>query len=481
MAEVIRRTFMSGTKMVVDDQSVLLTFTDGFAFRIATNGWITTDESRFHSHSHVTPIDYTLRDYSSVIPREAILPAYIDPAISPWTPNTRTEIPARNIEWARRNVTFDHVWSALTEEPAPDLVDDFGSPKQTGDNSSVMLLNPTAHLIDDTNFFVLNTTLPSHQFQDGFLNELDGTDLEQLIQANQGQGGFVLRRQTVDDNGVISIENIGIGSGDLRDFNQIVGPATWELNKYALKNNAIRHAIKEEEERRASEQCFAAGTMIRMANGTERPIEQICIGDQVMSFNGPNGALVASTVTQTFETADQLVIEFHGTNVTPGHVCACADGEYRMLIDILEQDGAIVIADGTHIRARTGYEVGTDEDAIVMVGLEQIDGDTKFVPMRAGTMIGFQDGRAITMLEYMDSIGWRLEKEGKGFKVRDYITRDTMGFAWYLSTVPFDPRLVAGEYSEYRQGRIRVAKGRPVFPEDREYNGVIPAQFVTAH
>ena len=218
-----------------------------------------------------------------------------------------------------------------------------------------------------------------------------------------------------------------------------------------------------------------------MADGTEKPIEQIRIGDQVMSFNGPNGELVASTVTQTFETPDQLVIDFHGTYVTPGHVYACSDGQYRMLIDILEQDGAIVIADGEHIRARTGYEVGTDEDAIVMVGLEQDDGDTKFVPMRAGTVIGYQDGRAITMLAYMDSIGWRLEKEGMGFKVRDWVTRDTMGFAWHVSAFPFDPRLVAGEFAEYRQGRIRVAKGRPVFPEDREYNGVIPAQFITAH
>ena len=227
--------------------------------------------------------------------------------------------------------------------------------------------------------------------------------------------------------------------------------------------------------------CFAAGTMIRMADGSEKPIEEIRIGDQVMSFDVPNGELGASTVMQTFETSDQLVIDFHGTNVTPGHVYACADGQFRMLIDILEQDGAIVIADGRHIRARTGYEVGTDEDAIVMVGLGQDDGGMTFVPMRAGTVVVEDNGGPVTMLDYMDAIGWRLDREGQGFKVRDFITRDTLGFAWRAAAFPFDPRLVAGQFSEYRQGRIRVAKGMPVFPEDREFNGVIPQEFLRAH
>lgn len=228
--------------------------------------------------------------------------------------------------------------------------------------------------------------------------------------------------------------------------------------------------------------CFAAGTMVRMADGSEKPIEQIRVGDQVMSFDGPNGELVASTVTQTFETPDQLVIEFHGTYVTPGHVYACPDGQYRMLIDILEQDGAIVIADGRHIRARTGYEVGSDEHAFVLAGIVQNDGDIKAVAMRAGTIVGANgDGQPVKILEFMDDIGWRLEKDVRGFRMRDRASPEVMGFPWHYAGVPFDPRMVAEQFAEYRQGRIRVAKGRPVFAEDREFQGSIPERFITAH
>ena len=293
----------------------------------------------------------------------------------------------------------------------------------------------------------------------------------------------------VDPNGVgetIEIQYRGGGRAVTNysnsDYHSDLNDASEE--RITLVEAAVEYADKivPALRKRLSDQCFAAGTMIQMADGTEKPIEQIRVGDQVMSFDDPNGELVTSTVTQTFETPDQLVIDFHGTYVTPGHVYVCPDGQYRMLIDILEQDGAIVIADGRHIRARTGYEVGSDEDAVVMAGIVQDDGDIKAVPVRAGMIVGADgDGRPLSILEFMDDIGWRLERDVKGFKMRDWVSPEVMGFPWHYAGVPFDPRMVAEQFAEYRQGRIRVAKGRPVFAEDREFRGSIPERFVTAH
>lgn len=83
--------------------------------------------------------------------------------------------------------------------------------------------------------------------------------------------------------------------------------------------------------------CFVPGTMVLMSDGTEKPIEQICIGDQVITHTG-----MCRVVTETFKRpysgtltvikrlGDQRTLE-----VTPEHpifakvpatVCACGCG-----------------------------------------------------------------------------------------------------------------------------------------------------------
>ena len=48
----------------------------------------------------------------------------------------------------------------------------------------------------------------------------------------------------------------------------------------------------------------------------------------------------------------------------------------------------MVRADGTAVRARTGYDAGSDLDAAVGVRVEQADAEPEVVMVRAGTVIG---------------------------------------------------------------------------------------------
>lgn len=99
--------------------------------------------------------------------------------------------------------------------------------------------------------------------------------------------------------------------------------------------------------------CFPSGTPIAMWDGSDRPIEAVGPGDEVVSIDA-RGNLVPGKVVRTFVTENQTLIDFHGTRVTPGHAFLGGDGVYRTIQDILETDGTVVRADGTVIRARTG-------------------------------------------------------------------------------------------------------------------------------
>lgn len=169
--------------------------------------------------------------------------------------------------------------------------------------------------------------------------------------------------------------------------------------------------------------CFAAGTQIDMADGSRKPIERVRIGDWVLAYQGEaamgRGALLPRKVTQTFATPGRLVLDFHGTKVTPGHVFLCGDGpyegRYRMLLDILCDDGAVVARDGRRLRAATNFEVGGPEDAmieVVCVG----DGGTGVRArgtVRAGTRLIWSDGGESTLFEAIRANGFRILEDGR--------------------------------------------------------------------
>lgn len=94
------------------------------------------------------------------------------------------------------------------------------------------------------------------------------------------------------------------------------------------------------------EQCFPAGTPIRLWDGSTVPIEEITPSDIVMSFNAA-GDLVPGRVTQLLHnvTAEWLKLST-GTVVTPGHRFLRPDGSFAEIADILAGDGRIVAEDG---------------------------------------------------------------------------------------------------------------------------------------
>lgn len=217
----------------------------------------------------------------------------------------------------------------------------------------------------------------------------------------------------------------------------------------------------------ADQFCFAAGTPIDMwplasslkpgPDGTydqaavragvwTKPIEDVTDTDTVISFN-KQGKLVPGTVTRTMTNNAKIILDFHGTFVTPGHVYWCAggkfEGKYAPLIDILRDDGVIQHQDGTLIRASTGCEVGAPDDEEFHVfklytdehGNERVRDQTK---LRYGTRWMKENGQHFTMRQYIEGIGVEILQDGpqRGY-ARWKDTGITSIFAWVLSdTLP---------------------------------------------
>lgn len=94
------------------------------------------------------------------------------------------------------------------------------------------------------------------------------------------------------------------------------------------------------------EWCFAAGTLIRMADGSQKPIEEIAAGDIVAAFNVEQGGLAAlegRPVVRLFPgVTDTWIRLSNGTVVTPGHHFLTPNGSFRTIEDILRDGGAVV-------------------------------------------------------------------------------------------------------------------------------------------
>lgn len=173
------------------------------------------------------------------------------------------------------------------------------------------------------------------------------------------------------------------------------------------------------------DQCFLAGTPITMwptdpslkpgpdgiydqtavrAGLWTKPIEEIARKDLVVSYDD-NGNMVPGFVPQTMTNTSKIILDFHGTWVTPGHVYWCVDGkyanQYAPLIDILRTDGAVEHQSGTKIRASTGCEVGSLEDELVTMAPlvnGQPDGN-QARKIRLGTRMIRHDATEVTVME----------------------------------------------------------------------------------
>lgn len=147
----------------------------------------------------------------------------------------------------------------------------------------------------------------------------------------------------------------------------------------------------------------------------KKPIELIRVGDIVVSFD-ENDNLVPGPVTRTFENNAKILLNFHGTRVTPGHVYYRPDSKksfkYETLIDVLRDDGMIKHQDGTLIRAATNVPVDSPRDGFVraIAGTRKAD----------GTFEQTDEGRIRLGTRFLVGTG----KERKSFAVADLIEHD---------------------------------------------------------
>jgi len=144
----------------------------------------------------------------------------------------------------------------------------------------------------------------------------------------------------------------------------------------------------------------------------KNPIELIRVGDIVVSFD-ENDNLVPGPVTRTFQNGAKILLNFHGTHVTPGHVYYRPDSKksykYETLIDVLRDDGVIKSQDGTLIRAATNSPVDSPRDGFVraVTGKRKAD----------GTVVQNDAGRIRLGTRFLVGTG----KERRSFAVADLI------------------------------------------------------------
>lgn len=170
--------------------------------------------------------------------------------------------------------------------------------------------------------------------------------------------------------------------------------------------------------------CFASGTMIQVADGSEKPIEDIRPGDVVMAFDphdqGGLGSLKPKKVTRTFQNVAQTIINLRGLKMTPGHVVLSDNGDWLKIADVLLQDRAIVEQRGDEtvlVRARTGAVVGSVEDVpIQVIFSDPATNRQRVARVRAGIpaliQISDRGAKVITMADVLLMQDYIIEQDG---------------------------------------------------------------------
>jgi hypothetical protein len=166
-------------------------------------------------------------------------------------------------------------------------------------------------------------------------------------------------------------------------------------------------------------ECFLSGTPVSLPGGSTKPIESICVGDLVLSYDA-TGTLVSGRVTRTFRNEVSHLLDVHGLKVTPGHATLCGDGMFKgrhvPIIDILLSDGALVRADGSLVRMAINAPVGSTADVFVKVACahtpEDMQADTLTEgEMRVGTLLFDRDGVPVSVLDCLTAEGYAFDPE----------------------------------------------------------------------
>ena len=231
----------------------------------------------------------------------------------------------------------------------------------------------------------------------------DGTIIEIVHTSGDSQyPGVKVKYSIYDANGELvngGYTNIGdpdiaarMGAGDptLRGGSQCFGPEVpidmWPLDPEFAPD--LRNPLKQYDQDAVRAKIW------------KKPIHKISVGDWVVSLD-INGNMVPGYVPHTMTNDAKILLNFHGTRVTPGHVYYRPDSKksykYETLIDVLRDDGVIQRQDGTLIRAATNVPVDSRRDGFVhaVAGRWKTDGtfqQTDVGLIRLGTRFLVGDG-----------------------------------------------------------------------------------------
>lgn len=106
--------------------------------------------------------------------------------------------------------------------------------------------------------------------------------------------------------------------------------------------------------------CFGRGTLILMADGTEKPIERVEIGDYVYSFDPDNNIespLVPKKVINVFSRAVQTLFIFGDVVTTPGHFYLSPEGGFKKISDIFNSERTSIVSRSGAVHELDHYSV----------------------------------------------------------------------------------------------------------------------------
>jgi hypothetical protein len=102
--------------------------------------------------------------------------------------------------------------------------------------------------------------------------------------------------------------------------------------------------------------CFVAGTLIAMADGAQKPIEAVEVGDVVKAYDTEKGEFVSGIVSQTFQHEADGYYDIDGLLVTGEHpIFLVTRGEFVPAKDIHIGDIVMTVAGGTKVIKSKGY------------------------------------------------------------------------------------------------------------------------------
>jgi hypothetical protein len=163
----------------------------------------------------------------------------------------------------------------------------------------------------------------------------------------------------------------------------------------ALALIGLVYVLSDDGRGRVEPKCFPAGTMILMADGSLKPIEEIKQGDLVAAFDFEKGELVAKEVTETFEnfTNVWVDIEIAGEKVTATrhHPFWIESKQEWVLAEFLEA-GMTVRNKRGEIVAITSVEIRYEQSDAATYNFEVADVHNYFVGAE-GILVHNPDGQ----------------------------------------------------------------------------------------